>query len=359
MTITLLFFFVLGLVALVAGAEILVRGSGSLARRMGISPLVIGLTIVAMGTSAPEVAVSVHSSLSGEAGIALGNVVGSNICNVLLILGISGIAAPLVVSRQLVRQDVPVMIGVSVVVLALAADRAISRAEGVLLLGGLAAYLLFLYFGARRPEPEIEGSTAEPAPPSAPVWLDLVRITGGLVILVLGARWLVGAAVDMAEAWGVSKLIIGLTVVAVGTSLPELATSVIATVRGERDIAVGNVVGSNIFNLLGVLGLSGVVSDAGIDVAVSVLRFDLPVMTVVAVACLPIFFTGHRIDRWEGALFLFYFVAYTAYLVLHAAEAPTLHVFNWAMISFVLPLTAITLAVILTRSLRGRAGPSN
>lgn len=354
MTLETVFIFVLGLLALVAGAEVLVRGSSSIARRMGISPLVIGLTIVAMGTSAPEVAVSVHSALDGEAGIALGNVVGSNIFNVLLILGFSGVVAPLVVSRQLVRRDVPIMIGVSVITLGLAGNGIVSRTEGALLLFGLGGYLLFLYFGARKLGPEGKLETDVESPPSAPVWLDLVRIAGGLLVLVLGARWLVGAAVDLAETFGISKLVIGLTVVAVGTSLPELATSIIATMRGERDIAVGNVVGSNIFNLLGVLGLTGVVSSEGIEVAASMLRFDLPVMIAVAVACLPIFFTGHRIDRWEGAIFLFYFAAYTTYLALHASEAPSLHWFNWAMASFVLPLTAITLGIILQRSLRAR-----
>lgn len=356
MTPTHILLFVLGLSFLVGGAELLVRGASALARRMGVAPLIIGLTIVAMGTSAPEVAVSVHSGLSGEADIALGNVVGSNICNVLLILGLSALAAPLVVSAQLIRQDVPIMIGVSLVSAGFAANGVISRAEGLMLAGGLGGYLYFLYLGARRNG----GAVADGMElPRGSIPSDLLRVAGGLVVLVIGARWLVGSAVELAEAWGVSKLVVGLTVVAVGTSLPELATSVIATLRGERDIAVGNVVGSNVFNLLGVLGMTGLVAPEGIPVAATALRFDLPVMVAVAFACLPIFFTGGRINRWEGALFLFYFAAYTTYLVLHASESPTLELFNSAMLSFVLPLTAITLALIFFRAWRGTSPPGN
>lgn len=359
MTLNSLFFFALGLAFLVGGAEILVRGASALARRMGVSPLVVGLTIVAMGTSAPEVAVSVHSGWNGEAGIALGNVVGSNICNVLLILGVSALTAPLLVSRQLVRQDVPIMIGVSLLATAFAWGGLIARTEGALLLGGLGVYLGFLYWGARREAAKEPVAALPEDKPGSPIWLELLQVVAGLVVLVVGARWLVGAAVTLAEAWGVSRLVIGLTVVAVGTSLPELATSVIATVRGERDIAVGNVVGSNIFNLLGVLGLTGVVSGGGIEVAPAVLRFDLPVMIAVAFACLPIFFTGHRIDRWEGGLFVFYFAAYTAFLALSASEAFVLPLFSWAMGFFVLPLTAVTLAIVLRRAFRGEGIAAN
>ncbi len=348
--------FVAGLVLLVLGAELLVRGASSLARRFGIPPLVIGLTVVAMGTSAPEVAVSVRSALAGQADIALGNVVGSNIFNVLFILGLSALITPLVVSRKLVWLEVPIMIGASLLLWILAYDGSISRMEAGLLFGGLVAYTAFQVWEARR-----EGVTAEELEggdmrPGGGVALNLVLLAGGLALLVLGANWLVDAAVAMARAIGVSELVIGLTIVAAGTSTPEVATSIMAALRGERDIAVGNVVGSSIFNILGVLGIAGLVAPSGIGVAPAALAFDIPVMVAVAVACLPIFLTGHTIARWEGALFFVYYVAYTAYLILAATAHDALPAFSQAMLLFVLPLTAVTLVVLMVRALRGDRG---
>lgn len=352
-------FLILGLVVLVVGAEALVRGASRLAAMVGIPSLVIGLTIVAFGTSAPELAVSVSSSLSGQSDLALGNVVGSNIFNVLFILGLSAVIAPLVVAQQLVRLDVPIMIGVSVLLLLLALDGNIGRLEGALLFAGIIGYTVFqIVQGLREKNAAVKEEYEEEfGPPvvqnKARAWaVNLLLIAVGLVLLVLGARWLVNSAVTIAESLGVSQLIIGLTIVAAGTSLPEVATSVIATIRGERDIAVGNVVGSNIFNILSVLGLSTVVSSGGVMVAPEAIQFDIPVMIAVALACLPIFFTGNLIARWEGLLFLGYYGAYTAYLVLFATRSPTLEAFNTAMIWFVLPLTLVTLGVGLWRSRR-------
>ncbi len=345
-----------GFVLLVVGAEALVRGASRLAGAMGISPLVIGLTVVAFGTSAPEMAVSVASGLMGQADIALGNVVGSNIFTVLLILGLSAVITPLAVSQQLVRLDVPLMIGVSILTLAFAADGRIGRLDGLVLFSGLVAYTVFQIRQSRRESARVEEQVAREyggeAASRRRLAVDAGRILLGLGLLVLGSNWLVAGAVRIAEAFGVSELIVGLTIVAAGTSLPEVATSVVASLRGERDIAVGNVVGSNLFNLLGVLGLSGLVASGGIAVADTALRFDLPVMIAVAVACLPIFFTGHLIARWEGALFLGYYVAYTLYLVLTATGHATLRVFSAAMIGFVVPLTVITLAVATVRAVR-------
>lgn len=316
-------FLVIGLVLLVVGAEALVRGASKLAATFGVSPLVIGLTVVAFGTSAPEMAVSTVSGLSGQANIALGNVIGSNIFNILLILGVSALVAPLVVSMQLIRLDVPLMIGVSVVAYLFALNGVIGRGEGVLLFAGIFAYTVFLIRQSRRESREIQQEFAreygDKEPRSAKAILkDAVLILAGLALLVLGSKWLVDGAVAIAQRLGVSDLVIGLTIVAAGTSLPELATSVVASLRGERDIAVGNVVGSNLFNLMAVLGLAGLVSPAGIAVSPQAVRVDLPVMVAVAAVCLPVFLTGKRISRLEGFLFLAAYAGYTAFLVMTA-----------------------------------------
>lgn len=356
MTLLTLVFFVLGLVALIVGAELLVRGASNLAAAAGVSALVIGLTVVAFGTSAPELAVSVASAYEGEAEIAIGNVVGSNIANVLLILGLSALVARLVVSAQLVRLDVPLMIGASILTYVFALDGRIGRLDGVVLFAGIVIYTVFLI---RKSRAEQRTSAAaqdhEPAPGSAGLVKNVALVLAGLVLLVIGSNWLVDGAIEIALAVGLSETVIGLTLVAVGTSLPELATSVLASIRGQRDIAVGNVVGSNLFNLLSVLGLSSIVAPDGIPVPSSVLAFDLPVMLAVAIACLPIFFTRNLLARWEGTLFLGYYVAYTAYLLLAAKSHAALPAFSQAMLLFVLPLTAITVLVLAYRGWRRRA----
>lgn len=354
-----LLFFVLGLLLLVVGAEALVHGASRLALSFGISPLVVGLTVVAFGTSAPELAVSLQSAVSGRADLALGNVIGSNICNVLLILGASALVLPLLVARQVRRQEVPVMIGVSVLLLVLALDGRIGRADGVLLLGLLLAYTVFLIRQSRRALHGGNGGQPGGAPADRPGWdrhpaVHVLLVAAGLGALVLGATWLVESAVGFARRLGVSELVIGLTIVAAGTSLPELATSVIAALRGARDIAVGNVVGSNVLNILGVLGLASVASPAGIGVAPSLLAFDLPVMIAVAFACLPIFFTGDLIGRWEGALFLALYLAYMAYLLLAAQQHDALPAYSTVMLVAVLPLLALTLVLVAWREWRGR-----
>ncbi|SFF51352.1 cation:H+ antiporter, partial [Nannocystis exedens] len=308
--------FVLGLVLLVVGAELLVSGAARLAARLGVSPLVIGLTVVAFGTSAPELAVSVSAALSpGGADVALGNVVGSNIFNVLFILGVSALIAPLLVQRQLVRFDVPLMLVASAACWLMALDGVIGRVDGILLFAALLVYTVMLLRIARRDGEggDEEVPLARPGSLTAKLPVQLVMLVAGLAMLVLGSRWLVDGAVAFARLLGVSELVIGLTIVAAGTSLPEVATSVLAAIRGQRDIAVGNVVGSNIFNVLCVLGISAAVAPSGVAVAPAALSFDIPVMTAVAVSCLPLFITGGGLARWEGALFLFYYCAYTAY----------------------------------------------
>jgi cation:H+ antiporter len=350
---------IVGLILLVVGAEALVRGASKLASAVGISSLVIGLTVVAFGTSTPELAVSVQSGLNGQPDIALGNVVGSNIFNVLFILGVSALITPLIVSQQLIRLDVPIMIGVSLLTYLFAYDGHLVLWEGIILFAGIITYTIFLIRQSRRETAEIKAEYEqefgnEKPKTSTGILANIGLIAAGLVMLIFGSRFLVESAIVMAQAFGVSELVIGLTVVAAGTSLPEVATSVVAAIRGERDIAVGNVVGSNIFNILAVLGMTAIVSPTGIRIAPSALTSDIPFMIIVAVACLPIFFTGNLIARWEGLLFLGYYVAYTVYLVLNANNSLNLQSFITFVLYFLLPITIITIIVTVGRDLRLR-----
>ncbi len=351
-----LLIFLGGLFLLIIGADILVRGASKLAMSFGISPLVVGLTIVAFGTSAPEVAVSVGAIVDGKTDIAIGNVVGSNIFNVLFILGISALITPLVVNIQLIRQEVPIMLGASLLLLALSMDGRLSFLDGSFLFVLLLAYTTFLIVQSRRETQAAQDEFGEEIQPAqAGAWdshwgVQIGLIAAGLVALVFGSDYLVQASVNFAKAMGVSDLIIGLTIVAAGTSMPEVATSITAAIKGERDIAVGNVVGSNTFNILGCLGLSGLVSgNLGLTMAPSLLAFDIWVMLAVALACLPIFITGREIARWEGGLFFAYYIAYVAYLILAAQQHDLLPVFSSVMMGFVVPLTVVTLVVVVIR----------
>jgi cation:H+ antiporter len=314
--------FVVGLVLLVLGAELLVRGASRLAATIGLSPLVIGLTVVAFGTSSPELAVSVLASLRGDSDISLGNVVGSNIFNVLLILGLAATLRPLAVSAEVVREQTPVMIAVSVFALLLALNGTIGRGEGALLFAGVWLYTgVLVVRGRRRSRAEASavsaagGAPPPPPPTGASIALDVGLAAVGLVLLIVGSSWLVDAARAAALALGVPEITVGLTIVAAGTSLPELATSLLATYRGERDLAVGNIVGSNIFNLLAILGFAAMVSPDGVQAAARAVTVDLPVMVAAALVCYPMFATGHRVARGEGLLLLAGYLVYTALLV--------------------------------------------
>lgn len=344
--------FVAGLGLLIVGAEVLVRGASLLALSVGVSPLVIGLTVVAFGTSAPEVAVSLGAVLNGETDIAIGNVIGSNIFNVFFILGASALIAPLMVSRQIIRQEVPIMIGVTTLFLVLAQDHSVGFFEAAVLLVLLLIYTGFLVVQSRRNSERVgEGEgldrTALVSGWAQSRMVQIGMVVAGLVCLVIGSRLLVSAAVSFAAAFGVSNLVIGLTIVAAGTSLPEVATSIMAAIRGERDIAVGNVVGSNVFNILGCLGLSGLAAGfSGIGVAPSVMAFDAWVMLAAAIACLPIFLTGREIARWEGAVFLAYYMFYVGYMILAAEKHDALVTYTFAMVYFVIPITLLTAAAV-------------
>ncbi len=352
--------FVLGLGTLVLGAEALVRGASKIALSLGISPLVVGLTIVALGTSSPEIAVSVGAVLDGQTDVAVGNVVGSNVLNVLLVLGVGALIAPLAVHSQLIRQEVPIMIGASLLLVVMIVDSRLGRLDGALLVLLLIAYMVFLVRQSRAEAREIREAYAEGAPRPGG-WdrhwfVQAGLIVAGLGLLVLGANWLVEASIAFARVLGVSELVIGLTVIAVGTSMPEIAASIMAAVRGERDIAVGNVIGSNTFNILGCLGVSAVVSRDGLVIAPAVLNFDLWVMVAVAVACLPVFIAGRQIGRGKGVLFLAYYVAYVAYLILGAQQHDALDEFSAIMIGFVLPITIVTLVAMVIRDQRRGGG---
>nr|WP_237559206.1 calcium/sodium antiporter [Criblamydia sequanensis] len=341
---------------MVIGAELLVLGASRLAAMVGVSPLVIGLTIVSFGTSAPEFVVSIKGALTNHSDLVVGNCIGSNIFNVLFILGACAVVAPLVVTKQLIRLDVPIMIGSNLIFLWLSIDGIIDRYEGLLLLTGFTLYNWFIIRKSLQENSSKSGMSESPScnvksSSTLAIIKQLGLITIGLIFCISGAELMVDNAVTLARILGVSELIIGLTIVSIGTSLPEVATSIVATIRGQRDIAIGNVVGSCIFNILGVIGLAGLIAPAGITVAPSVLRFDLPVAIAASIACLPIFFTDYKISKWEGFLFLFYYVAYITYLILDAKQHEVLPMVGIAML-FTIPLTILTLLVIVYRSIR-------
>lgn len=297
-----------GFVLLFLSGNFFVQGSSALASRLGIPPLVIGLTVVAFGTSAPELMVSIDAALSGHAEIAVGNVVGSNTFNVAFVAGLAALVLPLAVSRRLIRIDTPIMIGVSLAGFVLLLDGAFGRWEGVVFLVALVVYAVM---NIRMAQTDGQ-SVCEPATAlSRPLWITLLVLTFGLAGLVAGADLLVDGSVFFARTWGVSEAVIGITIVAVGTSLPEIATSIVAAVRRQPDIAVGNIVGSNVFNLLGILGVTAVIrpiGHAGIGVA------DLGMMLGTALVLLPLMKSGARIGRREGALLLGLYGVYLWYI---------------------------------------------
>jgi cation:H+ antiporter len=359
-----LLLFVVGLAALVAGAELLVRGASRLAVALGLSPLVVGLTIVAFGTSSPEMAVSVQGALSGRTDLAIGNAVGSNLFNVLFVLGLCAAIVPLAVTSRIIRQEVPVLIGSALLLAAMALDGGVSRVEAAVLLGSLLAYTAFLVVQSRRAHDqpvdadfERELGAGDGTRWDDRTWVQVLLVVAGLALLVLGSEWLVTAAVGFARALGVSELVIGLTIVAAGTSAPEAAASLMALYKAERDIAVGNVIGSNVFNALGVVGLAGVFSPDAIPVPPSVIAFDLPAMVMVSIACLPVFFSNRRIGRWEGLMFLAYYAAYLTWLILDARGHDALADYRAVLLYVALPLTAVTLVVLTWHGERLRTGP--
>jgi len=339
---------IVGLAFLTLGAEWLVRGASSVATRFGIAPIVIGLTVVAFGTSAPEFAVSVQGALTGNSDVAIGNVVGSNTFNILFVLGMSAVIGSLTIEQRIIKRDIPILLAISVVIYGLVWNELVGRIEGVVLFIGIVVYTLWLLRGARKAESarvtseyeeavqQVEGETV-----TRPLYFQIGLVVVGLALLIQGSRFLVSSATTIAEALGVSDLVIGLTVVAVGTSLPELATSVMAAIRGQRDIAVGNVVGSNIFNLLAVLGASAAVSSSGISVSRELIRLDYPVMLAATLVLIPICWNGFAIKRWEGVLLASFYVAYVAFLVMDAGDSTAPELFRTMML-IVIPIVMLT-----------------
>ncbi|HSL72553.1 MAG TPA: calcium/sodium antiporter [Longimicrobiales bacterium] len=313
MTVNLVWL-VLGLVALYYGAEWLVGGSARLARAAGITPLVIGLTVVAIGTSAPELAVSLVAALDGNSDVALGNVVGSNIANLGLILGLSAMVQPLPVDLRLIKRDLPAMVLAAIALTLLAIDDDISRLDGLFLLLGLGVYSVIMLRAARSdPVPVLQELEVFPVQAEPPVRVarDIALVLIGLALLVAGGKLLVTAAIFFARLMGVSDLVIGLTVVAIGTSLPELATSILAVARGHTDIAIGNVVGSNIMNILCILGVTATVRPLRADPGM--IAFEMPIMIGISLLLVPLALRHLRIERWEGAVLL---VSYLGFVVL-------------------------------------------
>ncbi|WP_232547826.1 calcium/sodium antiporter [Propioniciclava soli] len=369
-----------GLVLLVGGGEALVRGASALATRLGLSPLVVGLTVVSVATSAPELAVTLGAVLRGEPEIAVGNVVGSNIANVLLVLGITAAVGSVLVKRDMLRFDLPFLAGLSILVLVFSVDGRVGPVEGTLLLVLFVGHMAWSVWRGRRAghdgadlngaaqdgaaqDGAAQDGAAQDAPdpdtsgPRPSALVAALLVAAGVGLLVLGANFLVDGATAIATAFGVSQLVIGLTVVAVGTSLPELAASVIAVRRGERDIAFGNVVGSNIANIGLVLGLPSLLS-GGIGVPESAVAFDIPVMVAVALLLLPVAFTGSLIHRSEGFLFAGFYVAYTVYVLLLATDHDALRGFTITMVAYVLPMFGILLAGHVLLDLWDRRHPA-
>jgi len=314
----------LGIVALVGGAELLVTYGTNLAHRLHISPIVIGLTVVSFGTSAPELAVAIDSLRRGAGSLALGNIVGTNIVNILLILGLAAAIRPILMGDRTLRFDLPVMVGTAIILAVFAANGVLSRIEGFILFALAIAYLLEVARTARkehheRPEIETESDddeeTPDPGLVASPLLLlrDLFLLIIGIVIVIQGANWLVDGAVQIAEHFGISETIIGLTIVAVGTSLPELATTLSATIRGRRAIAVGTLIGSSTLNVTLVLGLALILGPGLVPVERGIALVELPLMVLASAICIPIFLTGKRIRRKEGALMVALYGLYLAY----------------------------------------------
>lgn len=345
-----------GLLLLFFGAKLFIHGASSLGKLAGLSPIVIGLTIVAYGTSTPELVVSVTGSWTGQLDLALGNVIGSNIFNVLFILGLSAACVPLVVNQRLLQYDVPLIFTITVVVFGFSVNGSLTLWEGGVLFLVLAGYTAWAVVESQSEPPEIQEEYTREYPLSEMttgsttgfLFSGLILLMG-LALLIFGSRVFTQSISEIARSIGISEAVIALTIVSAGTSLPEVGTSVLAALRGETDIAVGNVIGSNFFNLTGVLGLSVLSSGNGLPASEAILQFDMLILLVVSVLCLPILFTGHRISRWEGGLFVLYYVFYVLSLLsprLHPLVSRSLFL---AMYGFVLPLTTLTIGIGLYR----------
>ena len=316
--------FIGGLVLLIVAAEMVVRGASRVAFSLGIKPLVLGLTVVAVGTSMPELAIGITASLQGSGALTIGNIAGTNIFNILFILGLSALLKPLPLQLRILRLELPVILGTAAMMTGLAWDGILSRLDGLVLFGTAIVYTVGLIRTSRKESRSVKQEFNDMYAPGdargqrtlAQAWLaDGLLLTLGLVLSVLGAHWLVAGSVNIARGLGISEAIIGLTIVAMGTSAPELATTIVATLRDERDVAVGNLIGSSIYNILVILGITCIVAPDGVPVERQLLWFDIPLMAGVMIACIPVFVTGRRVSRLEGGLFVAIFIAYMSWIV--------------------------------------------
>ena len=340
------------LLLLIAGAELLVRAALRLAERLRVRPLIIGLSLVAFGSTAPQLTVSLQAAYQGAPDVAVGSVIGSNIFNVLVILGLAALIIPLRVSRQLVRLDIPLMIAASALVYALCGNGHLGRAEGLLLLLALAGYLAMLWHQLRHYARTYPGQDASAAR-AGRFWSGaLLQVLFGLGLLSLAGHLLLEAAIEVATDLGLSERVIGLTVVAVCTSLPELAAALIAAIRGEREIAVGTVIGSNLLNLLGVLGLTALITPEPLTISPNALAFDLPVMLGVAALSLPVFYSGYRITRSEGLVFLCLYLVYGLHVAAFTMGMPLAGRLERLMLFYVLPVLGTVLLYTTARAWR-------
>ncbi len=316
--------FVAGIVLVIGGAEMITRGASRVATLFRLSPLLIGLTVVSVGTSAPELAVGITAALDGRGELAVGNIAGTNMLNLLFILGLSALIRPLPLQMLSIKLDLPVMIAAAIALLAMSWDGVLSRFDGLLLIASACIYTAVLVLIARRESlrtkqqfsQEFGSDPAAGKQYSAPIAV-LVLIVG-LAICVWGADLLVSGAVSIARLLGVSDAIIGLTIVAIGTSAPELATTLVSTFRNDRDVAIGNLIGSSIYNILFILGVTCIVSPGGVHVGADILRFDLPLAAAVAIVCVPVFRSNSAVSRREGAFFVTAYLIYFAFLVIRA-----------------------------------------
>ncbi|MFJ3469510.1 calcium/sodium antiporter [Pseudomonas sp. NPDC090201] len=341
-----------GLLLMIVGAEVSVRVAVTLAALLKTRPLFLGLTVVALGSSAPQMAVGLQAALTDSTDIAVGSVIGSNIFNILVTLGLSALIIPLRVARQLVRVDLPLMIGATLLVAALAWNGELSNVDGVILLIALAGYLLVVSRQFAHGVRHTASTDDLPRRRTWPIILRLALMGAGLTLMILGSHLLVGAAVVVATDLGLSERVFGLTVIAGATSLPALMTSLVAAVRGERDIAVGNIIGSNLFNLLGVLGITSLIATGPLSISPNALDFDLPVMLGVALLCLPLFYSGYRITRLEGLLLLGLYAVYGLHIVSFTTGMPLAERLERLMIHYALPVLAVGVLVTTFRAWR-------
>lgn len=308
-----------GLSLLVIGAEILVRGGSALAARLRISPLVVGLTIVALGTSAPELAIGIEAALQGNGSLAVGNIAGTNCVNILLILGLSAAMKPLPLGLQTLRFELPAIVGASIVKAVMAADGLLSRRDGAVLVSLGLLFTAGIIRAARKESIATRDEFALEYGGGGSDWrgalTEAAQLVAGIAVVVLGADWLVDGAVDLARIWSVSDAFVGLTIVAIGTSAPELVTTIVSTIRNQRDIAIGNLIGSSVYNILVILGITCLVPANGIPVSDVLMWVDIPIMVGVALACIPVFVTHRMVSRFEGVCFVTAYFVYLSFLV--------------------------------------------